>query len=325
MTLQTQLLYVVLMLTWSTISGQPDSSEFQLVKNGLQQNKRINVLGTNRNYHLFVPNQPKNAPIVVLFHGNRGSHTKLLGLKRGNAPYKIWLDLAKQENIIIAIPNGVRGPKRHRGWNDCRSDAKSNPSVDDVLFIKSLINSIVTTYRADASKVFAVGTSNGGHMSMRLAQEIPNKLKAVASIAASSPVNSKCTNATVPLSVLIMNGTKDPIMPYLGGQMPSDRGKVYSTKETIDYWIKRNQTDTTPKITEFPDSNSKDKSTVKKFLYRNGQNNTAVAFYKVIGGGHNEPSKSQRYRRIIKRFIGEQNGDIEMANEVWNFFKNQSK
>ena len=290
---------------------------------GWHKNNTIDISGTSRNYHVYLPQNASNAPMVVLLHGNRSSNNELLGFTNVKAPYKIWETIAAQENIILIVPNGTNGSNGHRGWNDCRSDSEGNPDANDVLFIESLIDFVSNEHNADDSKVFAVGTSNGGHMAMRLAQEIPEKLSAFAAIVASKPVNTQCTNATLPISALLMNGTEDPINPYDGGAMKSDRGEVLSGQETIEYWVNRNQTDTTPTVSDLPNTNSSDNTTVKKYLYINGINNTEVAFYEVVGGGHTEPSIAERYGNLFKAIVKEQNGDIEMANEVWDFFKSK--
>ena len=288
---------------------------------GWHKNQTIPISGTSRNYHLYLPQDTSNAPMVILLHGNRSSNDELLGFTNVKAPYKIWEEIAAQENIILIVPNGTNGSSGHRGWNDCRNDASGNPDANDVLFIDNLIDFVLNEHQADASKVFAMGTSNGGHMAMRLAQEIPEKLSAFASIVASNPVNSQCTNATSPISALFMNGTEDPINPYEGGEMSGNRGEVLSGQATIDYWVNRNQTESTPTVTDLANTDTGDNSTVKKHLYSNGSNNTEVVFYEVIGGGHTEPSISERYGNLFKAVVGEQNGDIEMANEVWDFFK----
>lgn len=301
----------------------PDSDSDPGIEKGLLEDRKINVSGIERNYHLYIPQNPTNAPVVMLLHGNKSNNDEILGITGVKAPYKIWLDVAEQENIILIIPNGSEGSSGNNGWNDCRSDAEGNPDSSDVLFTSNLIDFVLNEYQANASKVFAVGTSNGGHMATRLAQEIPNKLKAFASIVASNPVNSQCTNSTIPISALIINGTDDPFLPYEGGQMVGNRGEVHSAQETIDYWVSRNQTATMAVVTDFQDIDTTDKCTVKKHLYINGANNTEVAFYEVIDGGHAEPSIAQRYSNLAKVILGEQNGDIEMANEVWGFFKNK--
>ena len=295
------------------------------LENVLLEDQTIAVDGLDREYHLFIPSEPTNAPIVFLFHGNGSSHDALIGLSNGSAPYKLWLDIAENENIILAIPNGTLGSNGKRGWNDCREDASTNPDSDDVLFISSLIDYIIDSYLANSKRVYLAGTSNGGHLSIRLAEEIPEKITAFGAIVASNSANSKCINSNIPVSALIMNGTDDPILPYEGGEMASDRGEVLSTDETIQYWIDKNQTDTIAEIFTFEDINSVDDCTVERKIFRNGTNNTEVALYQIIDGGHNEPSIEERYNNLYLLLVGNQNADIEMANEVWSFFIDKTK
>jgi polyhydroxybutyrate depolymerase len=295
------------------------------IEKGLLKNQSIMIGGTNRNYHIYIPSNPTNAPVVFLFHGNGGNYDDLIGLANLKAPYKIWLDIALQENLIIVVPNGTLGSSNSRGWNDCRNDAPTNPTTNDVQFTNELLDFINSKYNSNNQKVYAVGTSNGGHFAIRLAQEIPNRITAFASIVASNSVNSQCANSNIKVSALFMNGTDDPIMPYIGGQMASNRGEVFSTDNSVTYWTQRNATLTTPEITDIPNNNTVDGSIVKKYLYKNGGNGTEVALYKVISGGHTEPSVSERYSSLFLTLVGNQNGDIEMANEIWNFFKSKTK
>ena len=295
------------------------------IEKGLLKNQTITVGGVDRNYHIYVPNNSLNAPVILLFHGNGGSSDDMLGLTGVKAPYKVWLDIALQENLIIVVPNGTLGSSNSQGWNDCRDDAPTNPNADDVLFTIDLLDFVKTKYNSNDSRVFAVGTSNGGHFAIRLAQEIPNRIAAFASIVASNAVNSKCPTSTTHVSALYMNGTDDPILPYNGGQMASNRGEVFSTENTISYWVQRNATDTTPEITNLPNLNSNDGSTTTEYLYKNGGNGTEVVLYQVNNGGHTEPSLSERYSSLFLLLVGSQNGDIEMANEIWDFFKTKTK
>ena len=318
----------------STTDDTPRAPDID-IETGLLENRALMVSGVERTYHLYVPQNAANASVVLLFHGNKSDNDQIIGIDRSllnrelKAPYKVWLTLAEEENIILVIPNGSEGTTGDNGWNDCRNDAAGNPDSDDVAFSSALIDFVLNEYQANTNRVYAVGTSNGGHMAMRLAQEIPDKLTAFAAIVTANPVNSQCTLSTTPISALFMNGTADPINPIdggtvgLGGPMEGTRGQVLSTQETIAYWVNRNQTSTTPITTNLQDLDTSDNTTVSKHIYPNGTNNTEVAYYEVIGGGHTEPSRAERYTNIfISLFmLGEQNGDIEMANEVWDFFK----
>jgi polyhydroxybutyrate depolymerase len=232
------------------------------------------------------------------------------------APYVPWFDIAANEGLILVIPDGTIGLKNSQGWNDCRNDAPRIPATDDVGFINTLLDTLQQTLRYDTRKVYMVGTSNGGHFVMRLAQDMPERITAFASIVAAGPANSKCTTSTIPVSALFMNGTADPLVPYLGGN--TENGSVLSTDSSIAYWVKRNGTKDTPIITEFPQKSS---SKVISYRYAQGLNGTEVMLYKVEGGGHIEPSRRERYSFLWTAFVGTQNGDIESAEEIWSFFK----
>lgn len=287
---------------------------------GLLENQRIDVLGEQRNYHLYLPTDPATASIVLLLHGNGGSSDQLLGLSGTVAPYQVWLEIALRENLILLVPDGAIGSEGKQGWNDCRTDAPTNPNTDDVQFLSDLLDRTVMSYSTGVPRVFALGTSNGAHMVMRLAEEIPDDLDGIAILVASRPVNTECSASSSPLSVLIMNGTDDPILPYGGGQIASSRGAVSSTPQTVDYWVNRNQTDVTPVTTLIPDRDPADGSSVQRFSYRNGIGGTVVEHYEVVNGGHTEPSLVERYGAIFRLIVGSQNGDLEMAEEVWGFF-----
>lgn len=315
---------VIFLLVLFTSGCKKNKISYEIEK-GLLKNQSISIGGVNRNYHIYIPNNPLNAPVVLLFHGNGSNYDDMLGLTGVKAPYKAWLDIALQENLILIIPNGTPGPTNIRGWNDCRNDAPTNPSSNDVQFIVDLLDFVKAKYNSNNLKVFATGTSNGGHFSIRLAQEIPNRITAFAAIVAANSVNSKCTNSTIKVSALFMNGTDDPILPYNGGQMASNRGEVFSTENTISYWVQRNGTETSPDISNITDTNTSDGSTVTKYLYKNGGDGTQVLLYKVNNGGHTEPSVVERYNPIFLLAVGKQNGDIEMAKEVWSFFKTKTK
>jgi len=284
--------------------------------NRLQTNQQINIDGITRTYHLYNPSQTVNKPIVFLFHGNGGSADGIAGLTKVKAPYLPWFDIAKKEELILVIPNGMIGPEKSQGWNDCRNDAPRIPAFDDVGFINVLLDTLQQSLRYDIRKVYMVGTSNGGHFVMRLAQDMPERITAFASIVASGPASSKCNTSAIPVSALFMNGTADPLVPYAGGI--TENGSVISTDSSIAYWVKRNGTQTIPTITQFPSSGN---STVLSYHYQHGMNDTEVILYKVVNGGHIEPSRRERYSFLWTSFAGTQNGDIESADEIWKFFK----
>jgi len=322
--MKTNLIFLILISSLATFSCGKDTGEVNS-KTGLVLNEKIVVDGADRAYHIQIPTDSKNKPLVVLLHGHGGSFDQSLGLEGSQAPQKVWLDIANREEFIVVVPNGELGPSDSRGWNDCRSDAPANPTTDDVKFISAVIEKLKGELNHDDNKVYVSGVSNGASMAIRLAQEIPDKIAAFASVITTMPVNSECLERMVPISALFMNGTSDPIAPYEGGSIASNRGEVHSTQASIEYWIERNKTDRDAIVTSFSDIISNDESTAKKYVYPNGLANTEVVLYEITGGGHTEPSLLEHYSNLYLRIVGPQNRDIEMAEEIWNFFKTKSK
>jgi poly(3-hydroxybutyrate) depolymerase len=113
-------------------------------------------------------------------------------------------------------------------------------------------------------------------------------------------------------------------VPYEGGEVINNRGAIFSTQKAVNYWTDRNETDAEAVEAQLPDLNTGDNSNVMKFSYLNGTNNTAVVLYKINNGGHTAPSIDQQYNSIYLNLVGNQNHDIEMAEEIWAFFEGKT-
>ncbi len=298
---------------------------------GLFSNNVIVVDGLSRTYEYYIPDSLGflPCPLVILLHGG-GVHTEdMTGESGFKAPYKVWMAVADTEKFIVVYPQGANGAYDKPAWNDCRGDAIVNPDVNDVKFIDTLITRFNDSYNIDTNRIYVSGTSNGGLMTLRLAVELSNRLAAVAPVVAAMPAESECGSPTNPLSVLFMNGTADSHLPYEGGTVSNppnpDHGTVLSAEESVAYWVEHNKTDTIPIITNFPDINTEDDSHVIRYEFRNGTDGAEVVLYKVIGGGHAEPSIQEQYSALFELMFGKQNHDIEMAHEIWAFFKSKTR
>lgn len=280
--------------------------------------------GETRAFDLFVPPGQKNSPVVFLLHGAGGSKEALIGRDGKAAPYWRWISLAIEHDLILVIPNGTEPDGKRRGWNDCRVHDEK-PTADDMAFMQALLEEVKANYDVDTTRIYVNGTSNGGLLAQRMAEEMPEQIAAIASVIASRPDGSSCDTSSMPVSILYMNGTEDKILPYDGGEVDGGRGLVLSTDASVAYWVARNGTDVQPETTDFPDRDDNDKSTVHRDLYRNGRLGTEVALYRVEGAGHAEPSRIAHYGAGYRRIAGGQNYDIEMADEIWGFFHDKRR
>jgi polyhydroxybutyrate depolymerase len=312
----------VVIFTVATVAGTACTKKIE--NTGWKRDNLISVDSQSRSYDLFVPATATTPhPVLFLLHGNGGSAAQLMGVDGKVAPFKLWQDVATRENIILVVPNG-----QEEGWNDCRADSTTNPTTDDVAFITTLLDAVAAQRPIDAQRVYVAGMSNGGHMALRLALESPQRFAAVAAVAGGMPATSECTSQNTPISVLLMNGTDDPICPYDGGAVGirkenGERGTVTSIDAAVSSFVSANVANVDATVVSFPAADSG--SSVTRMQHCCGQQSTEVVLYRIDGGGHTEPSQKERYGAIFRQVVGTQNADIEAVDEMWAFFKDKRR
>ena len=292
------------------------------ITGNLSAKQILNHEGEPRSYRVYVPDTLPQTPsaAVLLLHGYGENADQLMGITGQKAPYRLWIPIADRENLILIIPDGLVSPDGKQGWNDARN-IDTNPDSNDVDFLLKLVETVAESYPIDFNQVYVTGTSNGGHMALRLAAEVPEKFAAAAAIAAANPDPIFGRKPQHAISVLLMNGTNDRFLPYDGGDVIDNRGKVQSTDDSIQYWVTHNNCEETPRSVQYANRSSVDRCTASRTTYRNATTDVEVALVRILGGGHTEPSIQQPYSRLFLGIVGAQNQDIEMADEIWNFFR----
>lgn len=284
-------------------------------ENGALETRSIEVDGRERHYLVFKPDSLKdNAPVVINLHGSMGSGKNMRDLSGYDFDY-----LAVAHGFLVVYPDGY---ENH--WNDCRGSASyaaNVENIDDVRFMKAMVERLQADYGINASRVIVTGFSNGGHMAYRLAMEAPESIFIAAPIAANMPVdaNLDCTKSGQSVHMLIFNGTKDPINPYLGGVVEvlgnASRGEVLSSDETLNYWAGLAQAPLEEQIiTHFAESDGNLDTKVTRIL-RAGQKH--VALYRLDGSGHVVPSPFMYFGEIL----GQGAKDINAAEEIYRFYE----
>jgi polyhydroxybutyrate depolymerase len=236
--------------------------------------------------------------------------------------------LAERDGVLLVYAEAwAEGGRWGPEWNDCRKNTALPAhleNVDDVGFIVWLLERLAGEYPIDRQRVYSAGISDGGDMSYRLATERPHLFAAVAAVVAqqAAPQNSNCTNPGGPISVLVMNGTADPVIPYEGGIASfhgiSAAGEVQSMAGTLAHWKRVNGMDAggAGETLEAPDRDPADHSTVRIERFRSASGSRVVAYH-VIGGGHAIPGG---YRSAPDFVFGPINRDVNGADEIWKFF-----
>ena len=293
--------------------------------------RTITVDGLSRRYAIYIPANGGHTsmPLILVLHGGGGKIENMTGQTGKKSPYRLWMEIADQEKCIVIYPQAVDGPTGWPNWNDCRNNAPILPEVDDVKFLTTLMDETAKEYHTDADRVYVTGISNGGIMTLRLAAQVPKRLAAVAPISASLPDSSECQLPATPLSVLFMNGTADPMLPYNGGTIGNppnpQHGTVLPVDSSVKIWMTLDHTDTVAQVKEYPDRDPGDGSTVVRYTYDHGTNGTAVVFFKITGGGHTAPSIREQYSQLWLNYVGTQNHDIEMVEVIWDFFRDKKR
>ena len=275
-----------------------------------------------RTFYLHLPNgfnELESLPVVMVLHGGGKGDGDDIATHFG------FNEIADIEGFIAVYPNGVESQ-----WNDGRGKTfrrnEGNEDIDDVGFLSALIDSLIQNYKADPKRIYVTGVSNGGMMTFRLGCEITSTLAAITPVIANMPVNiANDCKPDSPLPVLIMNGTKDPLVPWEGGQVKflgRKMGEVLSTENSVRFWVEHNKCFEEPVTVSLPDFDDEDESIVRVVTYKSNESDTEVVLYAVIGGGHNIPGSKTPDVRLL---LGNKNNDINAAEVIWNFLKKHKR
>lgn len=276
----------------------------------------IEVGGLKRTYLAYVPRGlAKAAPLVMVMHGSGESGAQI----RVETGYG-FERLADHHGFAVVYPDSYSFD-----WDDCSKvgDFSANGvEVDDVRFLTALADKLIGETGVDPGRVFATGVSSGGLMSLRLALEAPARFRAVAAVSANvpAPENFKCKPAAQGTSVMIMNGTSDPIVAFGGGEtnllgLFYKGGNLLSSQASGQYFAHFSKIDGRPAISQ---AAAFDGTRVERALWRNDAR-LEVELVTIHGGGHGLPQPWYRRARLL--------GPSPMAPDgpaiIWDFFARQ--
>jgi polyhydroxybutyrate depolymerase len=277
---------------------------------------------SERTYHIHLPpdfSRNRLTPLVLALHGGGGQGRRF----DQSATQGTLTAAADKRGVVLVFPEGI-----NKQWNDGRTEMlKAKNAQDDVGFISRLIDTMVESYGIDSARVYATGISNGGFMSVRLAMDITEKLAAVAPVTAQISKALEGQLPKVPISIMIVNGTKDPLVPFDGGHIRlfrfgRSRGEILSTASTVEHFRRHNGCGETPVKSQLPDKDLDDGSNVEVEKYTGGEDGTEVILVKVIGGGHTWPGGKQYLNPWI---VGTVCRDIDASEMILDFFLQHSR
>lgn len=269
----------------------------------------------NRTYIVHVPssyNSSIRTPLVMVFHGGGPESGDSICQTTG------FDVIAERENFIVVYPNGTRVDDMHISWNDGRETPHIPHDVDDVSFVRALLGKLSGKYTLDTRRIFATGISNGGFFINRLANEAADKIAAIGSVAGTLALNLSSSFApSREVSVIHFHGTRDPLVPWTGGELPRIAGgAALGVDDLIAMWVAHNRCPL-PKIREdLPDIAPSDGCTAWRDVYPRGKNGSQVILYGIENGGHTWPGSPQGGS------VGNICMDVNASETIWEFFKN---
>ena len=253
------------------------------------------------------------APLVLVFHGGEGdgpSAERLTGFDL----------VADRERFLVAYPDAV-----DKHWNDGRDVATFRAyreRVDDVAFVAAILDDVSRSRAIDPSRVFATGISNGAIFSNFLALKLSERIAAIAPVAGglAAPLPSVLRPAR-PVSVLLFNGTDDPLVPFEGGVVGRAHGRVVGAEETARRWARADGCVASPQH-DMPPARPGDACHLERSRWRGGREGTEVVLNALVGGGHTWPGGPQY---APKALVGIVCREPDATRVIWEFFRDHPR
>ncbi len=307
---------------------EPNALENSKKTNAGNYTFKIKVDSLEREYVLHIPvgyRSDHSAPVVIMLHGGGGTAQDAMQ-KTG------WCQKADQEGFIVVFPEGTRpnseAPPNFfdnpQTWNDGsgrESIGAIRRNVDDVKFIKAVIEDIIKRFNVEQKQIYAAGFSNGGAMVFRVGRELSNLLTAIACVASTDWLEAPSVKE--PVAMLYMTGTADRLNPINGGEIfigQTSYGTKPPVRQTIQKWVDMLHCPTDSTIIY-------DHGGVLGIAYTPCNKNTNILFYTIEEMGHWWPGGTipSSYPTWLLNILGKPSNKIRATDVIWEFFSTHHK
>jgi polyhydroxybutyrate depolymerase len=251
--------------------------------------------GEMREFRVHVPpGYDPGAPTmtVLVFHGYTETSEQIEAISE-------MTPVSDARGFLAVYPQGLSN-----SWNagSC-CGSSSSQGVDDVQFVRDMLDALAVDYCVDPKRVFSAGFSNGGMLSHRLACELSDRIAAIGPVAGTMAIDGCAPARAVP--VLHVHGTADFVVPYDGGGLSG----ADSVDDTIAGWVARNGcTDAQPSVVY-----QNGDATCEEHSQCDAQ--AAVQRCTIDGGGHQWPGGTSAGP------AGELSMDLESSEAMEAFFE----
>lgn len=261
----------------------------------------MTVDNLERSYKIYKPTKLElNPPLVIFLHGGLGN------ADHSERNYE-FNKLADENGFVMVYPNGnsLRLFKNRRTWNagTCCGKAKDD-NIDDVHFIKEMIEQIKKEESINPKKIYLTGMSNGAMLTYRLICNLPEYFAAAVPVAGTLAISSCDKGAEIP--VLHIHGTQDENVPYEGGlgSKSIGGGTRLSVLDTMKE-LGKSRNCQTPKTETLSDKD-------QEIVY-NCSRGASLKVHIIHQGKHEWPLGNSG------------TSSFNATREAWNFMKNHQK
>ena len=260
----------------------------------------------------------KPLPLVIMLHGMGG--TAINSLRETG-----WSAKADAEKFIVAYPEGTRPDETKppslrsnaQAWNDGSGRFHAaERKIDDVAFLRALLDKLSADNAIDARRIFVAGFSNGASMCFRVGAELADRIAAIA------PDAGACwTEVLQParaISLCYFAGTADTLNPMeggfpklaLGGADQGGKAKP-AVIANIAKWAKALGCPEAPALDET-------KNGVRSRRYGPGRDGAEVVFITIEGLSHHWAGGVSQAPEFL---VGKNTDKLKATDVAWNFFE----
>lgn len=262
--------------------------------------------GQSRSFRVHVPpgyDGSAPVPIVFVFHGGGGSGEQIELRSSG------MNEVADREGFIAVYADGTGAIRTWNAGGCCGGAVRDD--VDDVGFVRALLDHLEAELCTDPARVYATGMSNGAMLSHRLACELSDRFAAVAPVAGVEMAPACPTNGRV--AVMQVHGSSDGHVPWEGGVGCGPSAVAFtSVPETMSRWRMRNGCEETssPLVMEGDGT-----------CVQYDGCDADVALCTIEGGGHSWPGGAPNRDVADCPADGAQSTTFRASEQIWTFFE----
>jgi len=253
-----------------------------------------------RTFHIRLPPQfmeTTAAPLLYVLHGRFGSGLQTESTY-GFAPF------ADNNGWIVVYPDGYE-----KSWADGRGATPADlAGIDDLAFFDAMQVYLEQRILLDPLRIYCCGMSNGAFMTQRLGLERTGRFAAIAWVAGTLAVSHLAQVPSANLSVLIIHGQADSLVPYTGG---SAQGDILGVDALEERWHVSNNITVVGSEVVLPDLFE---NTCRVWCRASENGPFTVKRLRIVGGGHNWPSRPGAL------VLGAVCYDVDATREISQFF-----